>query len=141
VHLDGHDVNVINADGSQSHNTTRDKVPNRVVDWLVGQKFIKEGADWPVLPHSIDPVVAEKVRRIESSESGLGWTLWDRLNTGPLDVRRKVMHSVVLVPHAQQGHQIIKSRIMYIAGMTHRTKMFHQKNGRQVSPPARSRSD
>lgn len=65
VQLNGRDVSVINADGSPSHNTTRDKVPNRVVDWLVGQKFIKEGTDWPVLSQAIDPVVAEKVRRIE----------------------------------------------------------------------------
>jgi hypothetical protein len=67
------DVSVINADGTQSHNTTCDKVPNRVVDWLLGQKFIKEGVDWPVLLHSIDPVIAEKVRRIESY--GIGFEL------------------------------------------------------------------
>ena len=66
VQFNGHDVSVINADGTQSHSTTREKVPNRVVDWLLVQKFIKEGVDWPVLPHGIDPVIAEKVRRIES---------------------------------------------------------------------------
>jgi hypothetical protein len=66
VQLKGNDVSVINGDGTQSHNTTRDKVPNRVVDWLVDKKFIKEGVDWPVESSGIDPVIADKVRRIET---------------------------------------------------------------------------
>lgn len=66
VQLDGHDVSVINADGSQSHNTKRDQVPNRIINWLVQRGYIKEDTEWILAPHAIDPVVSEKVRRIKA---------------------------------------------------------------------------
>lgn len=61
----GRDVSVINADGTQSHNTNRDKVPQRVVDWLVARKYIKEDTDWLLSSPAIDPAIADKARRIE----------------------------------------------------------------------------
>lgn len=63
VQFRGRDISIINDNGTQSHHTTRDGLPNWVVDWLVDNQYIKESADF--LPRqAIDPVVAEKVRRI-----------------------------------------------------------------------------
>jgi hypothetical protein len=64
IMMHGNDVSVINADGTQSHGTTRDHVPNRVISHCISKKyFTEEAAIWN--SHTIDPIVADKVRRIE----------------------------------------------------------------------------
>jgi hypothetical protein len=64
IMLHGNDVSVINADGTQSHGTTRDDVPTRVITHCIDKKYFTEAtAIWR--SHTIDPIVADKVRRIE----------------------------------------------------------------------------
>ena len=64
VQLRGQDVSVINSDGTQSHSTNRDQLPNWVVDRMVAQKLIKEGFE-PLDVYEVDPELGDKVRRIE----------------------------------------------------------------------------
>lgn len=64
VQARGRDVSIINQDGTQSHNTTRDDLPNWVIDWLIDHDYIKEEADLLARQQTVDPIVAEKVKRI-----------------------------------------------------------------------------
>jgi hypothetical protein len=45
IEFRGDQISVINRDGSPSHNTTRNRVPQSVVDFLIDKKLIKESRD------------------------------------------------------------------------------------------------
>jgi hypothetical protein len=45
IEFKGQQISVVNRDGSPSHNTTRDRVPQKVIDFLLDKKLIKECQD------------------------------------------------------------------------------------------------
>ncbi len=72
VQFKGNDLSIINRDGTQSHNTTRDDVPKYVLDYLRNKELIAEAKirkDFGV-PQA---VINAAVGRYRS------WSLWARL--------------------------------------------------------------